>query len=255
GKVTEFAYPAGLGPNGGGGVTAGSDGNVWFAITTGNAIGRIVPATGAITTFTIPVGCTPAPVVLAKDKNVWFVCLSTSPTLGSITPSGTISTYSVGGTFNFNETEQFCSLGPNGDPWCASRNDSNIFDLDTTKHTVTTYTPPLGSGVSPDALAAGPDGNVWIDTVGGAIDVLVTNPLKVTPKSLKITGTGTKQTLTVSENGVSTWTATSSNTSVATVAQGKQKTMFTVTSVGSGKCKITLADAVGNSVAVNADVQ
>ena len=127
--------------------------------------------------FPIPVSCTPAPLVLAQDKNIWFVCLTTSPTLGSITPKGKIATFGIGGTFNSNETEQFCSLGPDGQPWCASGNDGNIFRVNIKSNTVTAFTPPLGSEVRPDALAAGADGNVWVDTVGGEIDVLVIDPI------------------------------------------------------------------------------
>ncbi|MBV9648495.1 MAG: hypothetical protein JO043_13595 [Candidatus Eremiobacteraeota bacterium] len=254
GKVTEFAYPPSLGPNQYGGVTAGSDGNVWFAQSSANAIGRIVPSTGTITMFTIPVGCAPAPVVLAKDNNVWFVCLTTSPMLGSITPNGTITTYSLGGTFNQNATEQFCARGPDGEPWCASNDDNTVFRVNTSSHTVTTFKPPFGAGVRPDALTAGSDGNVWVDTAGAEIAVLVVHPIKVTPNKLSFSGLGQTKTLSVSENGATSWTATSSNTAVATVAQGSSKSLFNVTSVGAGSCTITISDGADNSVAVKVTV-
>ena len=250
GKITEFAYPPGFSTNQYGGVTTGSDGNVWFAESSGNAVGRIVPKSGKITMFIIPATCSPAPVVLAKDKNVWFVCLTTSPLLGSVTPSGKIATFPIGGTFNSNETEQFCARGPDGDPWCASGNDGNIFRVNIKSDTVTTFTPPLGSGARPDALAAGADGNVWMDTVGGEIDVLVTNPMTVKPLKLTFSGLGQTQHLTVSEKGTSSWSAISSNTAVATVAKGSSSGSFKVTSVGAGNCKITISDGIGNSVAV-----
>jgi streptogramin lyase len=255
GKITEFAYPSGFTTNQYGGVTAGSDGNVWFAESSANAIGRIVPSSGKITMFTISTQCTPAPVVLAKDNNVWFACLASTPLLGSITPKGKISTFAIGGTFNSNETEQFCSRGPDGEPWCASGNNGIIFRVNTKPHTVTTFTPPLGSGSRPDALAAGADGNVWVDTVGAEIDVLVENPMTVTPNSLTFTGIGQSKTLSVTENGVSSWSAKSSNTGVATVAQGHSKSSFKVTSVGKGSCKVTISDGTGNSVAVKVSVK
>jgi virginiamycin B lyase len=254
GKITEFAYPSGYGSNSDGGVSAGSDGNVWFGASSGNAIGRIVPSTGKITMFPIPVSCTPAPLVLAQDKNVWFICLSVN-TLGSITTSGKIKTYSIGGAFSDNETEQFCALGPDGNPWCASRNDGNIFRVNTKSDTVTTFTPPLGSSASPDALTAGADGNVWVDTVGGQIAVLVTHPISVTPNSLTFSALGQTQNLSVSEKGTSKWSAASSNTKVATVVQGGSASIFTVKSVGAGSCKITISDSIGNSVAVKVTVK
>jgi streptogramin lyase len=255
GKITEFAYPSGFSANQYGGVAAGADGNVWFAESSSNAIGRIVPSSGKITMFPISGGCTPAPVVLANDKNVWFFCLTSTPMLGRVTPSGKIATFAIGGTFNSNETEQFCSRGPDGEPWCASGNDGNIFRLDSKTQKITTFTPPLGSGARPDALVAGADGNLWVDTVGAEIDVLVLNPLIVKPTRLDFAASGQMQTLSVTENGVTSWSAKSSNIGVATVAQGHSKSSFTVTSIGKGSCKVVIADSVGNSVPVKVTVR
>jgi VCBS repeat-containing protein len=84
--------------------------------------------------------------------------------------------------------------------------------------------------------------------------VLVTNPITVTPIKLSFSNSGQKKTVNVSETGTSSWTATSSNTAVAKVAQGHSKSSFTVTSVGNGSCKITISDSVGNSVAVKVTV-
>lgn len=255
GHITEFAYPSGFTTNQYGGVTAGSDGNVWFAQSSSNAIGRIAPSTGKIKMFVIPVQCTPAPVVLAKNGNVWFACLANAPLLGDITPAGKISTYPIGGAFSSNETEQFCAPGPDGEPWCASGNDGNVFRVNTTSHTVTTFTPPLGAGARPDALATGSDGNVWVDSVGGEIDVLVPNPIVVAPDKLTFPATGQMQTLTVSEHGTNAWSAKSSNAAVATVTHGGSAKVFTVTSVGAGSCKISISDNAGNSVAVKTTVK
>lgn len=252
GVVTEFPYPSGI--NQYGGVTTGSDGNVWFAQSAQNAIGRINPTTGVIKMFAISVSCTPAAVVLAKDNNVWFFCLTSSPTLGKITPSGNITTFNIGGTFGSNETEQFCARGPDGEPWCAAGNQGTIFRVNTSAHTVTSFTPPLAPGARPDAVAAGPDGNVWMDSVGGDIDVLVIDPMKVVPTKLTFPGTGQMMTVTVSEKGVASWTASSSNPGVATVVQGGTASTFDVTSVGAGTCKVKISDSVGNSVSVKVTV-
>ncbi len=256
GKITEFAYPSGYSTNQYGGVTAGSDGNVWFAESSNNAIGRVVPSTGKITMFSIPVGCTPAAVVLGNDKNVWFFCLGNAPMLGSITPAGKVSTFAIGGSFGSNETEQFCARGPDGEPWCASGNDLTVFRVNTSSHTIKTFTPPLGPGVRPDAVAAGSDGNLWVDTAGGVgeIDVLVTNPMTVTPVKLTFSAPGKSQTVSVSEQGATGWTAKSSNPAVASVSKGRSKSSFKVTSVGTGKCKVTISDGTGNTVGVGVTV-
>ena len=252
GKITEFAYPTQPGTNQYGGVTAGSDGNVWFAESSQNAIGRIVPATGKITMFAV--SCTPAPVVLAKDKNVWFTCLTSSPMLGRITPAGAITVFSIGGTFGSNETEQFCERGNDGEPWCAYSN--IVFRVNTSSQTITPFTAPLPSGSRLDAVAPGPDGNMWADAIGGTgtIDALVVDPMTVTPNKRTFTAAGQKATLTVAEKTVSTWTATSSDTAVATVVQGSSKSTFTVTATGIGTCTVKIEDASHNFVNVKITV-
>ncbi|HEY7980921.1 MAG TPA: hypothetical protein VID19_05510 [Candidatus Eremiobacteraceae bacterium] len=255
GVVSEFAYPTQPNTNQYGGVTSGPDGNVWFSESSNNAIGRINPSTGKIKEFKITQGCTPAAIVTAKDHAMWFACLDSTPTVGRISTSGTIALFPGGGGFNSNETEQFGAVGPDGNPWFASGNNNVVFNIDTTTHNVATFSPPLLAGERPDALQTGPDGNIWVTTVGqNHIYVLVINPLSVTPHKLMFTATGQNLTVTVSEHGTNSWTAKSSNTLVATVMQGSPSSKFIVTSVGPGSCKVTIADAAGNSVKVKVTV-
>jgi len=255
GVITEYAYPTQPNINQYGGVTAGPDGNEWFSESSNNAIGKINPKTGKITEFKIPQTCVPSAIVTAKDKHMWFACLTTSPMVGRISMSGSIKLFTGGGAFSSNETEQFGAVGPDGNPWFASANNNVVFNIDTTTHKVTAFDPPLLSGERPDALQTGPDGNIWVTTVGqNHIYVLVVNPLSVTPTKLQFTGFGQTKTLVAAENGTTAWTGTSSNTSIATVSQASPSSNFTVTSVGSGSCNVTIADAVGNSVKVSVTV-
>ena len=70
GVITEFSIPT-AGPNSWRYITAGADGNLWFADLYGN-IGRITPA-GAITVFSIPGGGgDPGMITLGPDGNLWF---------------------------------------------------------------------------------------------------------------------------------------------------------------------------------------
>jgi hypothetical protein len=89
---------------------------------------------------------------------------------------------------------------------------------------------------------------------GGEIDVLIPNPMTVTPAKLTFSSIGQTKTVTVSENGVTTWTATSSNTAVATFMAVGTNSIFKVKSVGVGTCRITISDGAGNSVAVKVTV-
>ncbi len=255
GTITEYPYPAGYTANSGG-ITVGADGNMWFAESSGNAIGRVVPSSGQITMFPLPTSCAPATVVQGNDGNVWFFCIEFAPMIGSITPDGAIAMYPIGGTFNDNRTGQFCARGPDGEPWCASRRDGDVIRVDTSAHTVAMYTPPLSAGTFLNALTAGPDGNLWVDTVGGTpdIDVLVFNPITVKPNALSFSAVGQRSTLTVSQTGSTHWTAASSNPTVATVAQGGTNATFAVQATGIGTCKITISDGAGNSVAVKVTV-
>ena len=56
GTITEFPVPTSSSqPDG---ITAGPDGNLWFAETAGNKIGRITTS-GGITEFPLPTNCSP----------------------------------------------------------------------------------------------------------------------------------------------------------------------------------------------------
>jgi hypothetical protein len=68
--VTEFGgLSAGATPNG---ITAGSDGNLWFTEAVGNAIGRITTS-GVVTEFGgLTAGAAPRRITSGLDGNLWF---------------------------------------------------------------------------------------------------------------------------------------------------------------------------------------
>lgn len=253
GTITEFAYPTQPGSNVFGDITTGSDGNLWFSESAQNKIGKIVPSTGVIKMFSITPTCSPSAMVLAKDNNIWFACRSSPPQTGRITPSGNIKIYAIGGGPYGNDSAQFGARGPDGEPWFAVGDNSNssIFRVNTATHTATSFSPPFGSLERAESVATGPDGNLWVGTAFTRnIYVLVFDPMTVTPTKLNFGSIGQTKTVTVSQNGVTSWNAKSSNTAVATVAHGGSNTTFKVTSVGSGTCKVTIDDGALNSVAV-----
>ena len=87
--INEFALPnAASGPLG---IAIGRDGNVWFAETTGNAIGRINEKTKVITEFAVPrAGSTPFWISPGPDNALWFTEIS-GDHLGRITYGGIIT--------------------------------------------------------------------------------------------------------------------------------------------------------------------
>src|SRR5262249_58571456 len=69
-SVTEFPIPDTISarPEG---ITRGPDGNLWFAETLADRIGRITPA-GVVTQFSLPFGSQPTEITAGPDGNLWF---------------------------------------------------------------------------------------------------------------------------------------------------------------------------------------
>ncbi len=80
---TAFSLPAGI--------TAGPDGNLWFAEALGNNIGRITPH-GKITEFPAPA---PQFITVGPDGNLWFTALDGNNTIDRITTSGAITEFPI----------------------------------------------------------------------------------------------------------------------------------------------------------------
>jgi streptogramin lyase len=254
GVITEIPYPASFGvPNQYGTITTGSDGDLWFNETGDNSIVKYVIATQKFTEFKPPgTGCTPAGLVKAKDNNVWFTCTQQPPQVGRITKAGNIKLFPGGGGFSGEETFQIATLGADGNPWYSSPDTGSIFRVNTSNGAVTSFSPPFISGERPDSVAAGPDGNIWVTTVGlSNVYIRVFNPMTLSPRSITFSNPGTSENVTVTENGTTAWTATSSDTSVATVAQGSPADTFVITAVGPGTCRIKISDAKTNSAFVS----
>jgi streptogramin lyase len=98
-------------------ITAGPDGNVWFAVSTTNRIGRITPD-GVFSLYVVPTsGSVPATVAPGSDGNVWFVELSGSK-IGRITPGGVITEYPLPAG---KDAPKGISAGLGGDLWFTAR--------------------------------------------------------------------------------------------------------------------------------------
>jgi len=145
-RITEFSAgitPASIGGDNrsdtAGALVAGPDGNVWFTEEFGNAIGRITPK-GKVTEFSagISLGAYPSGITAGPDGNLWFTERGLQGgilggdvlpgRIGRITPKGEVTEFSAGIT-----TRTSCAIdGSCGD-----------------------------EPASPEAITAGPDGNLW----------------------------------------------------------------------------------------------
>lgn len=110
------------------GITSGSDGAIWFALTASNRIGRV---TTDGTTFTFfPVGVWPDAMVAAPDGNVWFGMLNAIGKVGIGCGNGAV------------ESGEQCDDGNASDGDCC---------------TAACQLPPLGTACDDGVFCNGPD--------------------------------------------------------------------------------------------------
>ena len=158
--VTEFPLPNGTGfPDG---ITAGPDGNVWFAEQDGQSIGRIT-SSGVITEFPIPTSdSAPEGITAGPDGNLWFVEYYGN-NIGRITTSGVATEFPIPSSHS---SPFGITAGPDGNIWFTQQDGNNIGRI-TPSGTITQFPiPPSGS--SPQGITAGPDGNLWFTELGGS---------------------------------------------------------------------------------------
>ena len=252
GAITEFPYPSGLNDNGAAGVVTGPDHKVWFTEYFTQKVANIDPTTNAITEFDVSgVNCTgPEGLAVGTDGDLYFNCSAT--TIAKITTSGVATV--INNPFGAAGTPQDMVTGSNGHIWF-NTNGNVIAEYNESNGTLTGHTSPFNTNGLMIDLTSGPDGNIWSATNGGNLEVYALVTLSVSPKNLTFTGTGQQQTLTATYHGPSTLTAVSASPSVATVAPGQGANTFVVTSVGVGKTKVTVEDAIGNLFNVAVTVQ
>jgi virginiamycin B lyase len=198
GSITEYSTPTNNSAPAG--ITAGPDGNLWFAERA--AIGRITTG-GSITEFSIPSGSQPSSITRGPDGALWFTEIYGSDQIGRITTDGTITEYEstvVPSTTNYGALSDGITTGPDGTLWFTGSHGTNqpeIGNITTTGATVGAYplpTNPPGEGM-PSALGitAGPDGALWfafatsVSSLGSSIGRITTSGT-VTMTAIPITG-------------------------------------------------------------------
>ena len=96
-------------------ITAGPDGNLWFAEFVGDRIGRITPS-GVVTEFSVGISPSAEPrgIKVGPDGNLWFTEFG-GDRIGRITPSGVVTEFSAGITTGAGP--HVIAVGPDGNLW------------------------------------------------------------------------------------------------------------------------------------------
>jgi streptogramin lyase len=142
------------------GITAGSDGALWFTNQNNNSIGRITTA-GVVTNYTGAGISGPTGIAAGPDGALWFTNNGNN-SIGRITTAGAVANYTGAGISG----PTAIAAGPDGALWFTNYgmwNGSTFVGSSigriTTVGAVTGYT---GTGISaPFGIAAGPDGALW----------------------------------------------------------------------------------------------
>jgi virginiamycin B lyase len=162
-SITEFKVPSPGIPQG---ITAGSDGSLWFTLFYDNEVGRVTTK-GAVTVFRLNSTMNSATYITAgTDGALWLTLLndvggSTTNQIGRLTTGGKLTTFpfidSTGG-YPYQITK-----GPDGNLWFTDR--AGLIVKMTTAGKFTNFKVPR-SNASTDDITAGPDGNLWFTLDG-----------------------------------------------------------------------------------------
>ncbi|HEY4888834.1 MAG TPA: hypothetical protein VIJ58_09715 [Candidatus Dormibacteraeota bacterium] len=174
GTFTEYAIPIANGrPIA---ITVGPDRNLWVAeMTSETQASKLVKVTtsGRFTIFTLPtIGNVPRGITLGPDANLWVTETSADAfgRVAKVTPSGLVTEY----TFHHTDTYPTAiTSGQDGNLWVTesatgSTTAGRVAKV-STSGVITEYAipdvygaqPAIDSPVSPTAITAGPDGNIW----------------------------------------------------------------------------------------------
>lgn len=158
-QVTEYSIAANSYPDG---ITTGPDGNLWYTTWEGEKFGTVTP-TGIVHETTLPKYHSARDIIAGTEGNLWFDEPNPSA-IDKLTPSGKITEYPV----PWHGVLWHLTQGPEGDLWFTRSENGTIGKMTPTGE-ITEYTlspPPGDPHAEPDAIAAGPDGNIWITDWG-----------------------------------------------------------------------------------------
>jgi len=263
GTITQYPYPNSSYYANPGDIVRGSDGNMWLTLGGGGVnpayVVKVAPSDGTMTSYdlTALVGCAfDNALAEGPDGNVWVDC---GTSIVRVTPAGVATAFATPSNAAAGEVSGDITPGAAQTIWYGGAASSGkLVQYDIAAKAFHVFTPPAHLLTQPRVTLMGPDGNQWFSAVDPssnamAIAVYVLEPLRVSPTQLTLSGPGATGTLTVSESGVSKFTAKSSNVGVATVAPSGSGS-FMITAVSAGTCNVTISDQSQNSVLVKVTV-
>jgi streptogramin lyase len=164
GTIVEYTIPtANSNP---GAIAQGPDGNMWFLETASgsNKIAKIT-ASGAITEYPLPTtNAFPSALVSGPDGNLWYD--DENSDLGKVTPSGAVTLYPMVAD------SIALTVGPDHNLWVPEFNGGNIDVYSTAGALLHSYPSGLAAGTQLEGIAAGSDGNMWIDPFGSPYQIV-----------------------------------------------------------------------------------
>ena len=161
---TVFRLPPGSAPRG---IVFGRDGALYVAESGtnigGNAIGRLVPATGQLQQFFLPAGAgAPWGVAVGSDGAIWFTEVSAGK-VGRLDPhTGLFREFSLP---TANSQPQGIALGADGALWGTEAAGNRVFRI-TADGRMTEFPIPTPNSV-PVAIAPGRYGYMWVSELEG----------------------------------------------------------------------------------------
>jgi len=133
-------------------IVAGPDGALWFTEQRGDKVGRITTA-GEVTEFPLAAGALPGPIVAAADGALWFSERNTD-TIARMTTGGVVTQRFP---LALNADPLALLAGPRGRLVIAQHSARSLLVL----RPDGSFGRELRLRSHPDALAFGPDGDVW----------------------------------------------------------------------------------------------
>ena len=162
--ITEYPLPSGI-PSDPEGIVTGPDGNVWFTEPGVAKIGKINPATHAVTEISLPFGMTANSITASPDGDLWFTDTA-GDAIGRLNPAtGVVTPFLIPSP---GAAPAGITSGPGGDLWFAESGTGRIGKLDPATGSITEFpiSSPDSSTPEPESIAADSYGDVWFTDVG-----------------------------------------------------------------------------------------